>query len=120
MVSFDVLLRDWHYFKCGYACLTFLSILNVRALLCSHCQPSSSTCLPHFVPHFLLGIPRTVLREISILIRLQHPNVARLVDVIQSSKSIVLVYEYLDHDLKTYLDAQNGEGLSIDLVKVCP
>lgn len=54
------------------------------------------------------GIPSTAIREISILKQLKHPNIVRLVDLIHGEKKLYLVFEYMDHDLKKYLDLNNG------------
>lgn len=51
------------------------------------------------------GIPPTSIREISILKELKHPNVVGLYEVINAQGKLTLVFEYLDMDLKKYLDS---------------
>jgi serine/threonine protein kinase len=70
------------------------------------------------VPSYLLlkpsltgGVPCAVIREISLLRELNHPNVVRLLDVIQAQDQpggLYLVFEYVAHDLKTYMDSQQA------------
>ena len=62
------------------------------------------------------GIPPTSIREISILKELHHPNVVGLHEVINSQGKLTLVFEYLDWDLKKYIDTSRST-LSPDLVK---
>eukprot|EP01096_Ripella_sp_DP13-Kostka_P002831 TRINITY_DN1398_c1_g1_i1.p1 TRINITY_DN1398_c1_g1~~TRINITY_DN1398_c1_g1_i1.p1 ORF type:complete len:293 (+),score=120.60 TRINITY_DN1398_c1_g1_i1:326-1204(+) len=54
------------------------------------------------------GVPCTAIREISLLKELDHPNVVKLYDVIHTEKKLTLVFEYLDQDLKQYLDECRG------------
>jgi len=58
------------------------------------------------------GIPSTAIREISILKHLQHPNIVCLYDVILSNQKLNLVFEFLDQDLKKYLDARGSRGIN--------
>ena len=62
------------------------------------------------------GIPSTAIREIALLKELQHPNIVKLENVLHTDKKLTLVFEYLDQDLKKYLD---GSGPVADMqVKV--
>jgi len=54
------------------------------------------------------GIPSTALREIALLKSLNHPNIVSLEEVVSCGDRLFLVFEYLDYDLKKYLDAQYG------------
>ena len=63
------------------------------------------------------GIPSTAIREISLLKQLQHPNIVRLYDVVHTEKKLTLVFEFLDQDLKKYLDACGDNGLETYTVK---
>lgn len=49
------------------------------------------------------GIPATSIKEIALLRSLQHPQIIHLIEVINTTSHIILVFEYLDFDLKTFL-----------------
>jgi len=62
------------------------------------------------------GVPSTAIREISLLRELSHPNIVDLKDVIHADQKLYLVFEFLDQDLKKYMDAV-GKKLKPMLVK---
>ncbi|KAJ3338881.1 negative regulator of the PHO system [Gonapodya sp. JEL0774] len=59
------------------------------------------------------GAPSTAIREISLMKELRHPNIVRLYDVIHSERTLTLVFEYMDQDLKKYMDT-HGNGGALD------
>jgi len=50
------------------------------------------------------GVPSTAIREISLLKELPHANIVALKDVIHEQQKLYLVFEYLEQDLKKYMD----------------
>jgi len=50
------------------------------------------------------GIPSTAIREISILKEMIHPTIVSLLDVVNYDNKLYLVFEFLDQDLKKYMD----------------
>lgn len=54
------------------------------------------------------GIPITALREMCILKSLNHENIVSLYEIIQDTDRIVLIFEYVDNDLKMFIDKNKG------------
>ncbi|KAF4334812.1 CMGC CDK CDC2 kinase [Fusarium beomiforme] len=51
------------------------------------------------------GVPSTSIREISLLKELQHPNILRLLNIVHADyHKLYLVFEFLDIDLKRYME----------------
>ena len=50
------------------------------------------------------GIPASSIREIAVLKSLQHPNIVELRDVICDGPRLSLIFEFMNLDLKRYLD----------------
>uniref|UniRef100_UPI00358E1CB6 cyclin-dependent kinase 17-like isoform X1 n=1 Tax=Myxine glutinosa TaxID=7769 RepID=UPI00358E1CB6 len=63
------------------------------------------------------GAPCTAIREVSLLKDLKHANIVTLHDIIHTEKTLTLVFEYLEKDLKQYMD-DCGNIMSIHNVKI--
>lgn len=63
------------------------------------------------------GVPSTTIREISLLKELNHENIVMLEDVIHIDKRLYLVFEYLNQDLKQFMDHCRPEGIKPELIK---
>lgn len=63
------------------------------------------------------GVPSTAIREISLLKELVHPNIVTLKHVVLEEPKLYLVFEFLDQDLKKYMDALQGKKLDRMLIK---
>ncbi|KAK4059563.1 hypothetical protein Trihar35433_10839 [Trichoderma harzianum] len=56
------------------------------------------------------GTPSTAIREISLMKELKHENIVGLHDVIHTENKLMLVFEYMDGDLKRYMDTHGERG----------
>ncbi|KAF8246542.1 Pkinase-domain-containing protein [Wilcoxina mikolae CBS 423.85] len=64
------------------------------------------------------GVPSTAIREISLLKEMNDPNIVKLLNIIAEGHKVYLVFEFLDLDLKKYMEAiPQGMGLGEDMVK---
>jgi len=70
------------------------------------------------------GVPSTAIREIALLKELSHENIVKLLDVFCSTNKLVLVFEFVENDLKKYmkslgkqLDPKTIQSLSYQLCK---
>ncbi|CAL1701862.1 unnamed protein product [Somion occarium] len=65
------------------------------------------------------GVPSTAIREISLLKELKDDNVVRLLDIVHADQKLYLVFEFLDVDLKRYMENCNKSGspITLDIVK---
>ena len=63
------------------------------------------------------GVPSTAIREISLLKELNHDNIVKLLDIIHADNKLFLVFEYLNQDLKKYMELYTARnGLPLPLV----
>jgi serine/threonine protein kinase len=56
------------------------------------------------------GTPSTAIREISLMKELKHENIVSLHDVIHTENKLMLVFDYMDKDLKKYMDSRGDRG----------
>ncbi|CAG9764341.1 unnamed protein product [Ceutorhynchus assimilis] len=50
------------------------------------------------------GVPSTAMREITLLKGVRHSSIVELLDVMYTTENLYLVFEYLELDLKRYMD----------------
>jgi len=50
------------------------------------------------------GVPCTAIREIGLLIELNHPNIVKLEEIVSEDSCLTLVFEHCDLDLKKYIE----------------
>ncbi|GME70283.1 hypothetical protein B5S31_g729 [[Candida] boidinii] len=60
------------------------------------------------------GTPSTAIREISIMKELKHENIVTLYDVIHTENKLTLVFEYMDKDLKKYMDTHGSKSGALE------
>ena len=63
------------------------------------------------------GTPSTAIREISLMKELKHENIVSLHDVIHTENKLMLVFEYMDKDLKKFMDSR-GTGGALDYITI--
>lgn len=63
------------------------------------------------------GTPSTAIREISLMKELKHENIVSLHDVIHTENKLMLVFEYMDKDLKKFMDSR-GNGGALDYITI--
>ncbi|RSH94520.1 Cyclin-dependent kinase catalytic subunit [Saitozyma podzolica] len=65
------------------------------------------------------GVPSTSIREISLLKELsKDDNIVKLLDIVHSDSKLYLVFEFLDLDLKRYMDSiGDKDGLGPNMVR---
>jgi len=65
------------------------------------------------------GVPSTAIREISLLKELKDDNIVRLLDIVHADQKLYLVFEFLNVDLKRYMEHGNAAGtpLTLELCK---
>ncbi|KAH0580416.1 Cyclin-dependent kinase catalytic subunit [Termitomyces sp. 'cryptogamus'] len=65
------------------------------------------------------GVPSTAIREISLLKELKDDNIVKLLDIVHADQKLYLVFEFLDVDLKRYIETgnQNRTPITLDIVK---
>ncbi|KAJ5222782.1 Sirtuin family [Penicillium citrinum] len=56
------------------------------------------------------GTPSTAIREISLMKELKHESIVSLYDVIHTENKLMLVFEFMDKDLKRYMDTRGDRG----------
>ncbi|KOS39467.1 hypothetical protein ACN38_g9706 [Penicillium nordicum] len=62
------------------------------------------------------GTPSTAIREISLMKELNHENILALHDVLYTGDKLVIVAEYMEKDLRRFMDDQGG-ALDLPTVK---
>ncbi|KAI2084490.1 negative regulator of the PHO system [Ophidiomyces ophidiicola] len=75
-----------------------------------NCQTGEMVALKEIHLDSEEGTPSTAIREISLMKELKHENIVSLYDVIHTENKLMLVFEYMDRDLKKYMDIRGDRG----------
>lgn len=54
------------------------------------------------------GVPSTAIREISLLKELKDRNIVQLLDIVHADQKLYLVFEFIEGDLKRYIETGNA------------
>jgi len=65
------------------------------------------------------GVPSTAIREIALLKGLSHKNIVRLQDVFCRPGKLLLVFEFLEKDLKKYMKGLGGILIPLTIKDFC-
>lgn len=65
------------------------------------------------------GVPSTAIREISLLKEIDHPNVVRLRDLVYGESRLYLIFDFLDYDLKKFLEINGGPLSPLQVKDYC-
>ncbi|XP_057470752.1 cell division control protein 2 homolog isoform X2 [Actinidia eriantha] len=63
------------------------------------------------------GVPSSVIREISLMRDMEHSNIIRLLDVVDSENTVYLVLEYMDLDLKNFINSSPNLARNPQMIK---
>ncbi|OAX83378.1 CMGC/CDK protein kinase [Emergomyces africanus] len=55
------------------------------------------------------GTPSTAIREISLMKELKHENILSLYDIIHAENKLMLVFEFMDRDLKKHMELRGNQ-----------
>lgn len=129
-----LLTRLLRYLRCRLPCSKSvkkgtLYLKSPSNLTCSTSYPSAANKTGEIVALKKIrleqedeGVPSTAIREISLLKEMKDDNIVRLFDIVHSESKLYLVFEFLDMDLKKYMDkvekvAGGTEGLGPEIVR---
>lgn len=56
------------------------------------------------IEHSNEGLPSTALREMSLLMEVDHPGIIKLLEVLHGKDMLLLVFEFFNTDLKKFLE----------------